>query len=283
MGSSPVTSTTKRQCVAAHCLFVCRDGADPRQDRAPENRSEPASEIFGKRRRRRRSRALRHSRKAGRQGARRRGFKSRHLDHKTDGTFTVPSVFVFAVTGRRNPRQNRAPENRSAARFLGKGGAAAKAEPCGAAARRADKARADAGSSPVTGKARIRAHLAPFLPVSGFGHLRFGKLPRPRTRKYAICNPSTRFALYILLPTTKQGSRKSQRSEIFGKRRRRRKSRALRRSRKAGRQGARRRGFKSRHLDHKTGLTHDKTGFPKIAAQRDFWEKEAPPGGSRPV
>ena len=32
-----------------------------------------------------------------------------------------------------------------------------------------------------------------------------------------------------------------------------------------------------------TGLTHDKTGFPKIAAQRDFWEKEVPPGRSRPV
>ena len=130
-------------------------------------------------------------------------------------------AFLFVVTGL-DPRQNRAPENRSAARFLGKGGAAAKAEPCGAAARRAGKARADAGSSPVTGKARIRAHLAPFLPVSGFGHLRFGKLPRPRTRKYAICNPSTRFAFYILRPTTRQGSRKSQRSEIFGKRRRRR-------------------------------------------------------------
>ena len=71
-----------------------------------------------------------------------------------------PSLFV--VTGLA-PRQTRAPENRSAARFLGKGGAAAKAEPCGIAARRAGKARADAGSSPVTGKARIRAHLAPFL------------------------------------------------------------------------------------------------------------------------
>ncbi len=29
-------------------------------------------------------------------------------------------------------------------------------------------------------KPRIRAHLAPFLHVSDFGHLRFSKLPRPR-------------------------------------------------------------------------------------------------------
>ena len=50
------------------------------------------------------------------------------------------------------------------------------------------------GSNPfLCAKPRIRAHLAPFLPVSGFGHLRFSKLPCPRIGKDAICNPSARF------------------------------------------------------------------------------------------
>ena len=50
----------------------------------------------------------------------------------------------------------------------------------------------------LSAKPRIRAHLAPFLYDSDFGHLRFGKLPCPHIRKNAICNPSSRFGGSVL-------------------------------------------------------------------------------------
>ena len=52
------------------------------------------------------------------------------------------------------------------------------------------------GSTPlISTKTNIRARLAPFLRVSDFGHLRFGKLPRPRTWK---CTNHT--LLFVLDP-----------------------------------------------------------------------------------
>ena len=63
-----------------------------------------------------------------------------------------------------------------------------------------------AGSTPVNRtKPRIRAHLAPFLHVSDFGHLHHSKLHRPRIRKNIICYPSARFgALYFYFTETQK-------------------------------------------------------------------------------
>ena len=52
------------------------------------------------------------------------------------------------------------------------------------------------GSNPLGGaKPNIRAHLAPFLRVSGSVTYVYVCARRPRTRKNTICNPSVRFGL----------------------------------------------------------------------------------------
>ena len=102
------------------------------------------------------------------------------------------------------------------ARFLGKGGAAAKAEPCGAAARRAGKARADAGSSPVTSTKNRRSAFAGlrfFAVQPGLSVRTFGPKPNALSRKGSRKNRAASFvgrggAGIKALPRQKEGQAK---------------------------------------------------------------------------
>ena len=94
VGSSPVTSTTKKRRVFALRFFVFAD-ANPRPlpfYRAPGNRSKAIFSGRGGAERARGRRPAGAARESSR--PRRRGFKSRHLDHKKAKGF-CPSLFCF--------------------------------------------------------------------------------------------------------------------------------------------------------------------------------------------
>ena len=97
MGSSPVTSTTKKRRVFALRFFVFAD-ANPRPlpfYRAPGNRSEARFSGRGGAERARGRRPAGAARESSR--PRRRGFKSRHLDHEKAKGF-LPFAFLFLRT-----------------------------------------------------------------------------------------------------------------------------------------------------------------------------------------
>ena len=100
VGSSPVTSTTKKRRVFALRFFVFAD-ANPRPlpfYRAPGNRSKARFSGRGGAERARGRRPAGAARESSR--PRRRGFKSRHLDHEKAKGFAL-RFFVFADA---NPR-----------------------------------------------------------------------------------------------------------------------------------------------------------------------------------
>ena len=94
VGSSPVTSTTKKRRVFALRFFVFAD-ANPRPlpfYRAPGNRSEARFSGRGGAERARGRRPAGAARESSR--PRRRGFKSRHLDHEKAKGF-LPFAFLY--------------------------------------------------------------------------------------------------------------------------------------------------------------------------------------------
>ena len=137
VGSSPVTSTTKKRRVFALRFFVFAD-ANPRPlpfYRAPGNRSEARFSGRGGAERARGRRPAGAARESSR--PRRRGFKSRHLDHEKAKGF-CPSLFCFC--GREPTTSSLLQGSRKSQRseIFGKrrSGARTRAPPCRGGARK---------------------------------------------------------------------------------------------------------------------------------------------------